>query len=272
MEEHILNNEISYRTNDFSPDRLTLVFVHGVSGSSSAWLPYEKIFESKYNVLTYDIRGHGLSKKRSTYEDYDVANFVQDLHQLVDHLKIRKFILISNSFGGLVALEYLKLYRDTVLANIFTSPEIYLPESSSAKIMRPVLGTINSALKILPFNPAPQGRVDYAKHIGSTDWDISRNLADIKNTSMRAHFYTLRQSLNPGRDAELEKINVPTLIMHGEKDTMIPIRYAEEMSKQIKNSELIRIPNVDHNTAHNAVKQMSEAIESFVERNKESFK
>ena len=68
MKEHFFEDRIYYRTNEFKSDRLTLVFVHGVSGSSSAWLPYEKIFENKYNVLTYDIRGHGLSKKYPHYE------------------------------------------------------------------------------------------------------------------------------------------------------------------------------------------------------------
>ena len=67
-----------------SPTDLTLVFAHGVSGSSSAWWPYEKIFENKYNVLTYDIRGHGLSKKYPNYEDYEIKNFVKDFHDLID--------------------------------------------------------------------------------------------------------------------------------------------------------------------------------------------
>ena len=58
---------IYYRINDFKPDRATLVLIHGASGSSSAWWPYEKMFENKYNMLTYDIRGHGMSKKYPNY-------------------------------------------------------------------------------------------------------------------------------------------------------------------------------------------------------------
>ena len=52
-----------------------MVFVHGVSGSSSAWWPYEKIFENKYNILTFDIRGHGKLKKFPNYSDYKIKNF-----------------------------------------------------------------------------------------------------------------------------------------------------------------------------------------------------
>ncbi|MFA6300958.1 MAG: alpha/beta hydrolase [Candidatus Paceibacterota bacterium] len=266
MKEYYLNDEIYYRTNEFKPDRLTLVFVHGISGSSSAWLPYEKIFENKYNILTYDIRGHGMSKKYSNFEDYEVENFVNDLDALVSYLKISKFVLISNSFAALIALEYLKIRRDTVVANIFTSPEVYLGEGILAKVALPVLKLVSMIIGIFPFDPRPRGHVDYTKHINSTDWDIGRNFADMRNTSFRVHFFALRQSFLCREDYALEKINVPTLIMHGEKDTLIPMRNAIRMSKEIKNSKFVSIPGVDHNTVHNAVKIMSETFSGFLER------
>lgn len=261
---------IYYRVNEWKPGRVTLVFAHGVSGSSSAWWPYEKIFnnnyQNKYNILNYDIRGHGMSKKYLNYDDYEVKNFVEDLHDLVSYLKIQKFILISNSFAGLVHLEYLKLYSENVVANVFTSPEVYLNDTIVAKIARSIL----KLSKIIPFDPKPRGHIDYREHVGSTDWNMKRNFADMKNTTFRVHFFALRQSFAYKEDYALEKINVPTLIMHGEKDTMVPIKNAIRMSKEIKNSEFVSIPNVDHNTVHNGVKIISEAIEAFIEKNKEN--
>lgn len=267
MQEHILNNEIYYRTNEFNSDRLTLVFIHGVSGSSSAWWPYEKIFENKYNVLTYDIRGHGMSKKFPNYSDYEIKNFALDLHTLVAHLKISKFVLISNSFGAQVALEYLKSHRVSVIANIFTSPEIFVDRGAMAQITRPVLKGLSDVLAVLPFNPIPRGHVDYSKHQNTSDWNIKRNIADMRNTGPRAHFYSLRQSFQKDLNFELEKIHVPTLIIHGDKDTMVPLENAKLMSREIKNSEFVTLHNVNHNSAHNAVKQMSGAIENFIQKN-----
>jgi pimeloyl-ACP methyl ester carboxylesterase len=249
---------------------MTLVFVHGVSGSSSAWLPYEKIFENKYNILTFDIRGHGKSKKFPNYSDYELKHFADDLHELVTHLKIQRFILISNSFAGLIALEYIKLYGETVLANVFTSPEIYLNAGLRAKILRSIL-KLSAIVGLLPFNPKPRGHVDYSKFKNSTDWDIKRNLADLKNTTLRVQLYCLRQSLIPGQKYDLDKINVPTLIMHGEKDSMVLIKNSIMMSQRIKDSEFVSIPNVDHNTVHNAVKEISETMESFIEKHKTAF-
>ena len=267
MKEYFFEGRIYYRTNEFKPDRLTLIFVHGVSGSSSAWFPYEKIFENKYNILTFDIRGHGKSKKLPHYSDYEIKHFANDLHDLILHLNISKFVLVSHSFGTLIALEYIKLYRENVMANILLSPITDLGKGPMARIVRLALRS-SKIFSLFTLNLKPGGHVDYSKHQNSTDWDIKRNLADMRNTGLRVHFYTLRQSLIPEQEYFLEKINVPTLIMHGEKDSMVPIKNSITMSKKIKNSEFISIPNVDHNTVHNCVKEISKAIESFIEKNK----
>lgn len=263
MQEHIFDGRIYYRVNDFQPGRLTLVFSHGVSGSSSAWIPYEKIFQDKYNLLFYDIRGHGKSKKYPNYSDYEIKNFAEDLHDLVTHLHIPKFVIVSNSFAALVVLEYLKHWRETVVANIFTSPAVYMHEGFLAKIGR----TILKLATIFPFHPKPRGHVDYRQHQNTGDWDIKRNLADMKNTTLRVHFNVLRRSFNP-LEYDLEKIKVPTLIIHGEQDSMVPLQNAKKMCGQIKNCEFVTVAKVNHNSVHNAVGPMSEAIEAFLEKNK----
>jgi len=270
MQEHIFDDRIYYRTNEWKPDRLTLVLIHGASGSSSAWWPYEKIFENKYNLLTYDIRGHGMSKKYPNYEDYEVKNFVNDFEELLENLKVSNFILWSSSFGTLIARGYLKSHRDKVLALIFTSTEDYQKDEFMLKIIRPFLAVITTIIKFLPFNPKPRGHVDYSK-IHNSDWSIERNYADLKNTGLHAQFYTLKQSFREGQEHDLDKINVPTLIIHGEKDSLVPVKNILAFSKKIKNAEFVSIPNFDHDVHHNAVKEMSENIESFIERNKETF-
>ena len=265
MKEYFFKNEIYYRTNEFKPANITLVFVHGLSGSSSAWFPYEKIFEGKYNILTFDIRGHGLSKKFPNYSDYEIKHFASDLHALVLHLNISKFVLISHSFATLIALEYIKLFGKDVLANILLSPVVNLNKNFSAKIIRPIL-ELSKIFSFFPFNPKPGHHVDYSKHPNSTDWDIKRCYADVSNTTLRIYSYCLKQSLLKGQEYFLEKIKIPTLIVHGMKDTMAPVKNSIAISKKIQNSKLIIIPNTDHIVVLNNVKEVSGAIEDFIEK------
>lgn len=267
MTEYFLKDEIYYRTNEFKPDRLTLVFVHGLSGSSSAWFPYEKMFENKYNILTFDIRGHGKSKRFPNYSDYKIENFVNDLHDLISYLKISKFILISHSFATLISAEYIKSYRENVLATVFLSPIFDLEKNFSAKILRPII-KLSKIFSLFPFNPKGGHHVDYSKHRNTTDWNLKRCYADVRNTTLRVYLYCLRQSFLLKQEYLLEKIEIPTLIIHGKKDSMAPVKNSIALSKKIKNSEIILLPNSDHIVALNNVKEVSDAIESLVEKNK----
>src|SRR5690348_17054682 len=106
MNESFSPRGIYYRTNEFK-DRPTLIFVHGLTGSSSAWFPYEREFEEDYNLLTFDLRGHGRSEKPKHYRDYAISEFVADLEDLIDRLAIKEFNLISHSFGTVIALPFL---------------------------------------------------------------------------------------------------------------------------------------------------------------------
>lgn len=256
-----------YKTNTFEQNRPTLVFVHGLSGSSSAWWPYEKIFENKYNVVTFDVRGHGKSKKFSDYSDYEIKNFAEDIRDLVSYLNISKFIIISHSFASLIVAEYIKLYRENILAAVFLSPIFYLEKNFLSKIFRSIL-KFSKIFTWFAFNPKPGHHVDYSKHPNSTDWDIKRCYADVSNTTLRAYSYCLRHALEPEQEYFLEKIKVPTLIVHGTKDTMSPVKNSITISKKIKNSELVLIAGTDHIVVLNNIKEVSQAIESFIEKNK----
>ncbi|MES2023518.1 MAG: alpha/beta hydrolase [Patescibacteria group bacterium] len=272
MKEHFWEEKgIYYRMNEFKPNRLTLVFIHGLSGSSSAWWPYEKIFENKYNMLTYDIRGHGKSKKFSNYSDYEIKNFANDLHDLFSYLKISPFVLVGHSMGTLIAGEYIKRYRESVLAVIFLSPIFNMEKEFSGKILRLLL-RLNKIFSLFPFNPKLGHHVDYAKYPNTTDWNMKRFFADSLNTTFRVHLYCLKQSMMLEQEYFLEKIKIPTLIVHGVNDSMVPVKNAITLSGKIENAELVLIPNTDHIVVLNNVKEISKIVEDFIEKNKEIFK
>ena len=59
LTERYLDNRVYYRHGEIKNERQTLVFIHGLLGSSSAWRPYEARFGTDYNLLFFDLRGHG---------------------------------------------------------------------------------------------------------------------------------------------------------------------------------------------------------------------
>lgn len=263
MKEAYFKNTIYYKKNTFRPGRKTLVFVHGLSGSSSAWLKYEKKFEKKYNVLSFDLRGHGKSLKFRKYEAYEIKNFTQDMYDLLQFLKIKHPIIVCHSFGTLLVLEYLVYHQKTVSAVVFLGPGFKMGERLGEKILKFILKT-TPLFKLFPFREIKGGHVDYSNYKNTSDWNLRRTIADVSNTSLRVYAYCMKQTYSFDREKFLGKIKVPVLLMHGKEDSIIPVENSLKMHEKIKGSNLVLIENTDHIVVLNNFKEVSKGIEEFI--------
>lgn len=267
MKEYFFKERgLYYRKNSFEPNQPTLVFVHGLSGSSSAWLPYEKILEKKYNLLTYDMRGHGKSKKPTKYKDYALDNFTEELNALLNYEEAQNCVLVSHSFGTLVVLKFIAKYPNRAKASVFLSPNFAIMRRKIAKATKPLLSLVN-LFRPFPFSPKIRGHVDYSLYPNTKDWSFSRMSADVSKTGLRVFLYCTKQSCNFDMEHSLEKISMPVLLIHGKEDTIFPVDNSILMSQKIKGSELILIPNADHIISLNNVSEITKAVESFVGKN-----
>ncbi len=252
-----------YRKNDFAPGRRNLVFVHGVTGSSSAWIKYEKYFEDRCNVLTYDLRGHGNSLKRPGYEDYSLSAHADDLCSLLRFLKISEFVLISHSYGCLIALEFLDKHPEWAEMAVFLSPDYKLTGTWRSRALWFLL-LATPLLVFLPFSEKAKGRVDYQRFIGTGDWNLRRTFADVGMTGLRAYLYSLKQSLSFDRSELLGRLDLPVLILHGRQDTIFPHGCSVAMASKLKRSRLIILDNADHILVLNHFPEVSSAISVFL--------
>ena len=266
MEEFIFNErKIYYRKNNFIPNRDTLVFIHGVSGSSSAWLLYEEKFKNEYNILTFDLRGHGKSHRYKEYDDYKIEEFTEDLFQLLNFLNIEKIIMISHSYGTFIALEFISKYEKHVKASILLSPNYDVKIMPSSKPFGTFLNII-SRLKLPISDDKIRKHIDYSKYLNTGDFNIRRTIADLDNTGLQVYFMSTKQTFKLNYKELLNKINIPILIISGENDTIFPVKYAQEMNKMIKNSEINIIKNTNHILVLNNFKDVSNQIEKFIKK------
>ena len=120
--------KICIRKNVFQDKKKTIIFVHGLSGNLSAWSEYEKIFQKNYNIIMYDLRGHGKSLRYTSCDDYAIQNFSKDLNYIVKYFSIDKFLLVSHSFGTLVAIDYLLIHQEKIEKSIFLAPNFNVRE------------------------------------------------------------------------------------------------------------------------------------------------
>lgn len=255
---------IYYRMNEFQAVKPTLVFVHGLSGSSSAWLPYERGLENTFNILSFDLRGHGKSGKPSEYEEYKIEDFADDLSELTEYLKIDKFVLVGHSLGCFVVLSYLQKHQEKVSKVVFLAPNFSVGKMLTVKIIVPFLWLGTSLFRKFPFSGLPGKHIDYSKYPNTGDWNIPRMIADIGNTSLRVYLYATRQSYNFDAEDFLNKIYIPALIIHGERDTIFPVRYGVLMAGKIPGAKLVLLEDANHILALNKVKRILIEIKTFM--------
>ena len=267
MKEYFFKERgIYYRKNEYNSNKKTLVFVHGVSGSSSAWIPYENKFENDYNILTLDLRGHGKSQKPTSYEDYKIELFAEDIYLLIKNINIDNVIFISHSFGSVIALSFLDKYQSTVNKVILLSPQYSINNILSAKIVKPIIFGLSSILPKLK-NSKNGIHIDYTKYKNSGDWNIPRTIADVKNTGIRVYLYCAKQTYLFNGEKILDKITIPVLIVHGRKDTIFPVKYVFDIAQKIKNSKIQIIEHTNHILVLNNFPEVSELISNFIAEN-----
>jgi pimeloyl-ACP methyl ester carboxylesterase len=91
-----------------------LVFVHGYACGVRSWDPQVRVFSRSRRVVTYDVRGHGLTESPEDPAAYSQDTSVRDLHGLLTHLKIRRAVVGGLSMGGNIALNFALAHPEMV--------------------------------------------------------------------------------------------------------------------------------------------------------------
>lgn len=255
---------LSYRASRLEPARRTLVFIHGLTGSCSAWYDYEEIFEETHNIISVDIRGHGKSTKHKTLDDYAIEKFADDISNLLRQMEIEQFILVAHSFGTLIALELALRHAGRVQALVLLSPA-YDVQNIRSTAMMPVLKIAATLLGLYPFLAPIRGRTDYSKYRRTGDFNFWRGYTDIRNTSVRVHVFCLLQTYLYDQASKWDRLAVPIMVIHGRKDRIIPVRQAERMKASLPHIELLVLEHTDHILILNDVPVVAAEIKRFLD-------
>lgn len=260
MKEGFLHSRgIAYRISDMVEGRKTLVFVHGLSGSLSAWAQLENDFKDAYNIVEIDLRGHGQSIRPQAFEGYRIGESAADIKALLDELQISQCILVSHSFGTLVAVDYILKHPETVSSVIFLAP-VYKAHDIFLSFIIKMCATL-----LTPFYFKKTGRrTDYRHFTPAGDWSLDRIAADLFNMGLRSYFFSFTQVYEKNNDEMWKRLTRPTLIIHGKNDSLVPAKYSEELVREIPHAKLVLLEHANHILPLNNAREIYHAIEQFL--------
>ena len=230
----------------------TIVLLHGTSASLHTWQGWTEALSAEYCVVSMDLPGFGLTGpfvNKTT--EYTSANYASFVIEVLDKLNLDKVILAGNSLGGKIAWRMAALYPERVSKLILVNAVGYpaTPKSipigfrlASYPALKPILRNIlprNVVKKSIKSVYADDSQVD--EMLVDRYYDLSLRAGNRSALSDR-----LREFDNVEDQAQIKQLALPTLIMWGAKDDLIPVENAELFHQDIPNSQLQIFDNLGH--------------------------
>ena len=252
---------------------LFLIFIHGWANDWTTWKKEIEHFQKQgYSTLTLDLRGHGQSDKPEKKDQYSLDYFAKDLHIIIKKEQIHQFILLGHSIGGIISLKYYELFhKENKIKGLILCGATYQDISVHKKI-KSVLPFAKHVLNFLIKNE--KLNQNFFNHMSDIDLSTYENSSDfylfykgLHNTPMRSVYACLESMLNFNLKSIISKITVPTLIIEGEKDNLLPKIDSIEMFKLIKKSVIKFVPEGKHFVNVQNYKLVNQFISEFLSDN-----
>ena len=235
---------------DWGPkDAQPIVFHHGWPLSSDDWDAQMLFFvEHGYRVVAHDRRGHGRSQQVS--DGHDMDHYAADTFAVVEHLDLRNAVHIGHSTGGGEVARYVAKFGE---------PEGRVAKAVLVSAVPPLMLKTPSNPGGLPIEVFDSFRKGVADNRAQFFLDVPTgpfygfNRADAKvfpgviqnwwrqgmMGSAKAHYDGVKAFSETDQTEDLKAISVPTLVLHGDDDQVVPIAASAELSvKLLKNGTL----------------------------------
>ncbi len=229
-----------------NPSNDTLLLLHGYSSNSSEWSEWLKELRGRYHIIAVDLPMHGLTESDMSYVEMTngMINFVQEFTSAID---LKKFSIGGTSLGGQISWEYALTNPQQINALILIGADGW-PLKENEVEYDPIIEDIQSnpwlapLLKHFDMKTHIQARLDRCFSDPSiTEEAMTKRLSDLARGP--AHRKGLvKLALNKASislPTQFNNLAIPTLILHGEKDRIIPVRFAREFKSAIPNATLI---------------------------------
>jgi pimeloyl-ACP methyl ester carboxylesterase len=245
-----------------------ILLIHGMGGSSKTWSGVIPRLAEKYRVIAPDLLGHGQSDKPRG--DYSVGAFAVLLRDLLDELDVARVTVVGHSLGGGVAMQFAHQHRQYCERLVLISSGGFGGDVGRALRLLSLPGS-EIVLPMLASRPAVAAGNAVRALAGSSHRFAARPA--LSNRDCRKAFLRTLRAVVDFRGQAVSAINrlccsdeLPTLIISGDQDRVIPVDHARAAHATMPNSRLHVLAGVRHHPPTEEPQKVATLISDFVDQ------
>jgi pimeloyl-ACP methyl ester carboxylesterase len=258
----------------------TIIFIHGLGSYLPAWDKNIEELRRHYRCIAIDLPGYGKSDKAGIAPG--MAYYAQTVLELMDRLKLKQAVLVGHSMGGQIAITAALQAPERVKRLILAAPAGLETFTEEQKQLFRMTVTPQSVQATTPEQVAANMKVNFHHMPADAQHMIDDRLQMMQSTQFEAYTKAVAGSVaamvnEPVYD-KLPQLQVPTLILFGQQDALIPNRYfnptltsqavAETGRNRIRNSQLVMLPEAGHFLQYEEPAAFNKAVHDFLQQKK----
>lgn len=236
-------------------DGPAVVFAHGSGGTHMSWWQQVPVLSKEYRCVTIDHRGFGYSK--------DVAgapgrrSFVTDLEGLLDRLEVERVSLVGQSMGGTTVLGFASKQPERVSALVLSD--------TTGGYSNPEIAHLRETL--------PSRRTAFAPDYAAREPAMAFLYREISALTVDEDAPAAVGSAPASAPTDIQPViaaRVPTLLIVGEQDQLLPPPIVEAMHRQMPGSQLVKVPGAGHSVYFEKPEEYNRILVEFLGRHARS--
>ncbi len=239
---------------------MPLVFVHGFPLSRGAWQKQVEALKSSYRVIAPDLRGLGESEARVGTNT--MTQLADDTHALLKQLNTGRIVLIGHSMGGYVALAFARQHPEMLRGLVLVGTKAGADSAEAAAGRRATAEKVKIEGSSVVVNPmAPKMLA-----ASNSDQTMAQHVRGFMERSQPQGVIGALLGMAEREDStpHLAQLKMPTLIIAGADDTIIPSGESEKLASAVNGARLEMIPNAGHLVAFEKADEFNRVLREWL--------
>jgi pimeloyl-ACP methyl ester carboxylesterase len=265
---------VHYRVEGLAQDSIPLVLLHGTGASLHTWDGWVNALKTERKIIRLDLPAYGLTGPNPT-SDYSQEFYASFINDFLTKLGVKQCIIAGNSLGGSIAWNFAVKYPEKVSKMILVDAGGYAIKSKSVPIAFQVAGwpLIKNLFKYVTPRSIVQKSVEnvYADKSKVTETLVDRYFElSLREGNRQAFIDRMSEFRNKGiiniKTSQIKDLSMPTLIIWGDKDLLIPLEVGEKFHADLPNDTLVVFKDLGHTPMEEDAAKTVAAVKDFLKR------